>query len=275
MFTTLLDLLSYGFMQRAIIAGLLIAVAVGIMGVFALIRKGAFFGDAIAHSALAGVAFGVFFHISPVLSGAIYAVTAAVSLPLVQKKSRLSLDAVLGILLPVSMGLSVLIFSLLPGYQPELFSFLFGNILSVTATELFFLFMLTFLICLMFIWLLEKMLIVSIDSNYAQIIGINIKLVDLAYHFLLALSIIAGVKLVGVVLVNALLVIPASISSQFAKSLKSLLILAPLLAVAITSLGILVSAILDTPSGATIAVVGGLLFALSTLGRNIFGKMAS
>ncbi len=274
MWAMLIELLSYGFMQRAIIAGLLIAVATGLMGVFALIRKGAFFGDAIAHSALAGVAFGVFLQTAPFLSGAVYAIIAAISLPLIQKKSRLSLDAVLGILLPVSMGLSVLIFSLLPGYQPELFSFLFGSILSVTTEELAWLFTLTFLLSIILLWLLEKMLMVSIDHNYAKIIGIDVKLIDVAYHFLLALSIIAGVKLVGVILVNALLVIPASIASQFAKSLKSLLILTPLLAVIITLLGILVSALLDTPSGATIAVVGGIIFILSIFYRSFLRRIS-
>lgn len=238
-----------------------------------MMRKGAFFGDAIAHSSLAGVAFGIMLKVSPVLSAAVYAMLAATALPVLQRRSRLSLDSILGILLPVSMGLSVIIFSLLPGYQPELLSFLFGNILSVTFQDLLVLAVVVLAIVLLLAKYLQQLLLTSTDPEYAQIVGVNVKLMDTLYHLLLALSIVAGVKLVGVILVNALLVIPASIASQFSRSLKDLFILTPFVALFITFTGILVSAILDTPSGATIALMGGLSFLVSLLYRSLKPKM--
>lgn len=270
MLATTIELLSYGFMQRAVLAGLLIALAAGIMGVFAIIRKGAFFGDAIAHSSLAGVAFGVLLNFSPLIGGAIYAIIAAITLPLLQKRSHLALDTILGILLPVSMGLSVIIFSLLPGYQPELLSFLFGNILSVNTNDLLLLLVVVAAILVLLYVFLDQLLLTSIDEIYAKVTGVNVGLINIIYHLLLALSIIAGVKLVGVILVNALLVIPASIALQFSRSLKSQLILTPVVSVAVVLLGILASAAFNSPSGATIALVGGVAFGLSLILRNAF-----
>lgn len=275
MFNTFIEILSYGFMQRAILAGVLIALMTGIMGVFAQLRKGAFLGDAVAHSSLAGVSLGLLLGLSPTIIGAVYAIAVSLLLPYIQKKSRLSLDTVLGILLPVSMGLSVLIFTLLPGYQPELMGFLFGNILSITTFELGFLLITTIGVCLALIALLDEFLLSSTDVEYARIIKVNVRLVELLYYFFLSLSIVAGVKLVGVILANALLVIPSSIASQFARSLKSLLLLSPIISIAVTLLGIAISALLNTPSGATIAVLSGMIFVVALIYKNIARTTAS
>ncbi len=261
----LINLLSYPFMQRALIAGLLIAILGGLMGVFALLRKGAFFGDAIAHSSLAGVAVGLFFGVTPLYVAGFYAVSLALLIPYLQKSSKLSLDSLLGILLPFSMGLSVLLFSFLPGYQPELMTFLFGNILSVTWENVNLLLGFVILAALILYFVKDKILAVTIDPLYAKITGVKTRRYEALYHVMLALTILAGVKLVGVILMNALLVIPASAVSMHARSLKTLVLATPAAAALVTISGIIASALLDTPSGATIAVLSGLLFAVSLI----------
>lgn len=258
--TELVQLLSYPFMTRALAAGLVVSVLAGLVGVFAVLRKGAFFGDAIAHSSLAGIAFGLLIGLPPFWPAALYTLFLAIALPSLKKNSRLPLDTLLGILLPLSMGTSVLIFSMLPGYQPDLISFLFGNILAVTTGDLIWLGALTVLALLLLLYLGPKLMAVTIDQDYSQITGMRVNRYEILYHALTALTILAGIQLVGVVLMNALLVIPASNVSLFAKSIKSMLIYTPVVAALTALAGIIVSAILDTPSGATIAVLSGLFF---------------
>jgi zinc transport system permease protein len=262
---TITDLLSLVFIQRALMAGILLAVLAGIVGVMTLIRKTAFYGDAVAHSSLAGVAIGLGLGVYPLFTALIYAIIIALALPSLRKRLSLSLDNVLGIILPFSMGLGILIFSLLPGYQPEMIGFLFGSILTIRLQEIYLLLGITVVAAVIFYKLLSKMLITSLDEDYATLLEIDVKLIQRIYEVLLTVIIVAGVKLLGVVLINALLIIPASAARSISSSLKSWIILSPILSV-ITVLGGMISAVLlNIPPGATIAVFAGLIFGLTQI----------
>ena len=273
MFTELTSLLGFAFFQRALAAGFLLAILAGIVGVFSTIRKSTFFGDAIAHSALAGVALGLFFNVNPLFSAAVYAVTISVALPWFKKQTGFSFDSLLGILLPVSMGLGVIIFALLPGYQPNLLSFLFGNLLAVTSTDLSFLLGLFLVVMIALPFFGRKLLFVSLDEDQAKLLGIPVAFYELVYHFLIALTVVSGVRLVGVVLINAFLVIPAMIVSLQARSLQQLFIFTPIVALLSVLGGLFFSVLFDLPSGATIAVFSGFLFLCSLSVKKIRGVM--
>jgi zinc transport system permease protein len=261
--STLPDLLSLVFIQRALIAGLLLAILAGVVGVLTLIRKTAFYGDAIAHSSLAGVAIGLGLGTYPLLTAFIYAIGVALLLPTLRKRLSLSLDNILGIILPFSMGLGVLIFSLLPGYQPEMMSFLFGSILTIRLHEIYLLVGIFLSVVLIFSKLLQKILITSLDEEYATLLEINVKWMQRIYEVVLAIIIVSGVKLLGVVLINALLIIPASAAKNLSSSLKMWLILSPIISVITVMGGIIISVLVNTPPGATIAVFAGFIFVMS------------
>ena len=260
---TVLELLSLVFIQRALIAGLLLAVLAGVVGVLTLIRKTAFYGDAIAHSSLAGVAIGLGLGIYPLLTAFIYAIVVALLLPSFRKHLSLSLDNILGIILPFSMGLGVLIFSLLPGYQPEMMSFLFGSILTIRLHEIYLLVGIFIFVIIIFSRLLQKILVTSLDEDYATLLEINVKWMQRIYEVILAIIIVAGVKLLGVVLINALLIIPASAAKNLSSSLKMWVILSPIISVITVFGGIIISVLVNTPPGATIAVFAGFIFVCS------------
>jgi len=268
------ELLAYTFFQRALIAGLLLAILAGIVGVFTLIRKASFFGDAVAHSALAGVAIGLFFAIDPLISAAIYAVLISLFLPWFRKQTGFSFDSLLALLLPVSMGIGVIAFSLLPGYQPNLLSFLFGNLLAVTSSDLIFLGVLFISVSILLPFIAKKLLLVSLDEDQARLLGINIPLHEMIYHFILALTVVSGVRLVGVVLINAFLVIPPLVVSLHAKSIKQLFIYSPIIALVSVVGGIGLSIGLDLPTGAVIAVFAGFLFLLSVVLKKVKEQIA-
>lgn len=260
-----LSILSLPFMQRALVAGVLLALIFGIFGVITLMKKAAFFGETISHAALAGVALGLALGIYPLGAALIYAGLLALILPTLKQRFNLSLDNTLAILLPFSMGLGILIFSLLPGYQPEMMSFLFGSILTIRQVDLWLigsLFVVSTVVVALF---LPKILASVIDPDYARLIGLRVGWWTRVFEVLLAIAIVAGVKLLGVILVNALLIIPASAAKNSAPSLKWWLILSPIMSL-ITILGGLWAAVaINTPPGATIAVFAGILFSVSGL----------
>lgn len=262
MLTNFFDLFSLIFVQRALLAGLLLAILAGIMGVITLIRKTAFYGDAIAHASLAGVSFGLLLGFYPLVTAILYAALVAFFLPSLKKKLKLSLDNILGIILPFSMGLGVLIFSLLPGYQPEMMSFLFGSILTIQAREIYLLLGIFVGVALLMFQFLSPLLATALDEEYAQLLGIKTNWLQKMYELLLTLIVVAGVKLLGVILVNALLIIPASTAKNISRSLKEWLILSPVFSVIMVVGGIIFSLIIDTPPGATIAVFAGVVFVL-------------
>lgn len=263
------ELLSFTFFQRAVVAGLLLAFLAGVVGVFTFIRKASFFGDAVAHSALAGVAIGLFFSIDPLISATVYAVLISFFLPWFRRQTGFSFDALLALLLPVSMGLGVIIFSLLPGYQPNLLSFLFGNLLAITQSDLLFLVVLFAVVAMILPFIARRLLLVSLEEDQAKLLGIRIPLYELLYHFLLALTVVSGVRLVGVVLINAFLVIPPLVVSLHAKSLKQLFVFSPLISLFAVVGGMLISVGYNLPTGAVIAVFAGLLFLVSVVYKKV------
>lgn len=253
------------FMQRALIGGLLVALLTSWMGILVVLKRSSFFGDAIAHASLTGVALGLLLGLNPIVVAVIYAVFVSFLLPILQRRSNLPLDSLLGFILPFSMAIGVILLSILPGYQPELISFLFGSVLSISWTDIFAIGAFSIAALLTMAFLKKALIFTAFDEEYAKVSGINTARINSIYHILLAITIVAGVKLVGIVLVNALLVIPASIARIFANSLNQMLIFTPIIAIVTTITGVLLSYFLNIPTGPTIAAVSGILF-LTSLG---------
>lgn len=256
-------------MQRAVIGGVIIAALLAYYGIFAMLRRSSFFGDAIAHSSLTGVALGVLFGIPTLVAAIIYAVAVSFFIPILRKKSNLPTDSLLGIILPFSMAIGVILLSVIPGYQPELISFLFGNILGISWNNIYLMASVTGILIICVIFFQKKLLTISFDADYAKILGIKVNLIDTLYHVSLAISIVLGIQLVGIVLVNALLIIPAATARIFARSLKSMFITAPVISVLSAIIGLAASYYLNFPSGPMIAVTSGLIFLLALFWKNL------
>jgi ABC-type Mn2+/Zn2+ transport system permease subunit len=259
------EVFAYPFMQRALIAGLLVGGLTSLLGVLVVLRRSAFFGDAIAHASLAGVALGVVLGWPPLLPAAGVGVGLAMSLHVAERRTRLALDTVLGFILPFFMALGVILLSLKPGYQPELVSFLFGSILMVSHQSLIVITLIAVVVLGCFLRFRHHVVFAAFDEEAAQLAGVPVMLMLGGYHVLLALVIIASIRTVGVVLVNALLIIPAATAKLLARSLTHMFILTPLLGMASVISGLVVSFYLDLPSGPAIVVLAGLVFLVVTL----------
>lgn len=269
----ILEIFQFAFMQRALVGGVLISLLTGLVGVYMVLQKASFYSDAVAHASLTGVAIGILLGIDPVISASVYAVMIALLLPWLRRHSRLPIDSILGFVLPFSMALGVILMSYAPGFRPELVSFLFGNVLSIGNGELALIAILTVLLLTILTINQNKFLMVAFDKVQAKVRGLNVNVIDTWFNVMMAVTIVVGVRLVGIVLINALLVIPASIVRLHARSLSQMFLLTPILSSLLTVLGIVVSVYTDWPTGPTIAFCGGLVFlgsmALSSLRRNL------
>ncbi|MDO8471843.1 MAG: metal ABC transporter permease [bacterium] len=262
--TSLSLLLTLPFFQRAVLGGVIIAAVAAYVGVQVVIRRSSFLGDALAHTVLTGVALGLWWQINPFLTMLALALIIGVILANNQfSNSKLPLDNLLGALLPTAMALGIVIIALIPGYQSQLLSYLFGNILTIGSLELSYLLVLGLAVSVITYWYRRQLILVAIDKDMAQTSGVAVKKIELIFHLVLALTVVGAVQLVGVVLVNALLIVPATITRTFARSLKTMLVLAPVIAVIVTISGIALSAIKNLPTGPVVALVAGGVLVLA------------
>ena len=272
MLTELLTFLAHPFIQRALIGGVLVGLLTSWIGIFAVLKRSSMVGDTVAHASLAGVALGLLFQWNPVISAAIFAIFIALILPKIQKASRLPVDSILGFILPSAMALGVILLSIIPGYQPELISFLFGSILAISWSDIIVISIVTFVVMFMMLSLHEKMVFVSFDEMYARTAGIKVELMNALFSVALALTIVIGIQLVGIVLLNALLVIPASTVRLYSRSLKHMFVFTPVVSTLVIISGVVASFFINIPTGPTIAVISGGTFVLAIIVKQLLKR---
>ncbi len=261
----MLEILTLPFMERALGAGVLLAFLLALLGVFVVLRNMAFFSDGIAHASLAGVAVGIIFSVNPLLTAIIVSAVFAAIIYYLQNKYKFSGDTAIGILFTSGMALGVLLISTQPGYQPELMSFLFGNILAITNTELIIIGVFSLLIAALVFVYLKTLILVSLDEETAKISGVKVGVFQLLANIILAVAVVLGIKVFGIILVSALLIIPVATAKLFSKSFKKLVIISVVLSEIIVISGIFASYNFDLPTGPTIVLTGTALFVIAAL----------
>lgn len=259
------QLIYYPFWQRALLAAGCLGLIYGLWGTVVVARRMAFFADAISHGALTGIAIGVLLNIAPVWLALVVGIGIAVLSMYIKNRTRLNFDTVLGLFLPVAMALAVILLSFKRGYVPDLMSFLFGNILAVSWSDLWLQLLVGFLSLVWFFASYKKWLLMSFDRGLAVAAGVKVDWEEYALAVLLSLVVVVGIKAVGVILVGALLVIPAVAARNMAGNFKQMVVYSGLIGILSGWLGLLAAAWLDLPSGAAIVVVAMLIFVLSLI----------
>ncbi len=259
----MLEVLQYEFMRNALIAGLLAAIACGIVGVYVVIKRVVFISGGIAHASFGGIGLGYFLGINPILGAMFFTIASALGMGLVAKRMRFPEDTAIGILWAMGMALGIIFISLTPGYAPDLFSYLFGNILAVPAFDLILMLILDVIIITLVILFYKEFLILSFDEEFSTIAGVPTERLYLLLLCLIALTVVVLIRVVGIILVIALLTIPAALARQFTHNLKKMLLLSILAGAVFTFSGLWLSYLLDLASGATIILVGGIVLSIS------------
>lgn len=267
------EVLQYPFMQRALLGGLVLGLLMAYMGVFVVLRRVAFFGEGIAHASLTGIAIGILASYNPLLTAIGVAIIFAAAVFYLERKTTIHPDALIGILFPSLMSLGVVLLSLQKGYQPDLISFLFGNILTIKSSELVTMVVFSVLAVIFLTSLYRQIIFSAFDKEGAEIAGINTDLIDFIFYILLAITVVLGVKMLGIILVSALLVIPTSIGKLLARSFKNLTLISVAVAEVVIVGGIALSYLLDIPTGATIILFGATLFFAILFGKRLIGRV--
>jgi len=254
-------LFAYGFLQRALLAGVLIAVACAVLGVFLILRKDAMIGHGLSHIAFAGVALGLFLHVLPLAAALVVAVAAAIGIVKLKGRAGLHGDTAIGIFSSLGLAVGILLASLSRNFNVELMSYLFGDVLAIEPLEVWLSIGLAAAV-LFTVWLnYEKLLFMTFDRESARAAGIKVGRLDTLLMALTAVTIVLGMKVAGILLVAALIVLPAAAGLQVAASFRTAVRAAAAVAVAAVAGGLGLSLALDIPASGAIVILCFLAFA--------------
>jgi zinc transport system permease protein len=252
------EILSFAFVQRAILAGALIAAVCSILGVFLVLRRMSLIGDGLAHITFGSVAVVLFIGISP-----LYITLAALPLVMISSVAILKLthskkiqgDAAIGIVSSIGIAVGIVLASLSGGYNVDLFSYLFGNILTVNQTELFLSFIIFIIVISCVIFFYHDLFAVTFDEELAQSIGVKTKRINFLLFILTAVASVLAMKVTGIMLVSAMLILPPLTSLQLSISFRMTIIVSVIFATLSVICGIIFSFLLNLPAGGTIVII--------------------
>lgn len=252
--------LQYGFIQKAFVAGAFVGVTCALLGTFLVLRKMSLIGDGLSHVSFGAVALGLFFGAMPILVAIPVVVASSYFILLISKKTKLYGDAAIGIVSAMGIAIGVLLASLSSGFNVDLFSFLFGNILAISSMETALSVGLSFAVLCALTLFYWDLFSATFDEEYAKTTGVRTDLMDSILSVLTAFTVVLSIKVVGVMLVSALLILPAVSALQVSKSFIGTLFFSGVFALLSVLLGILISFFLDLPAGATIVLLLGVCF---------------
>ena len=257
------EALQYDFMRNALLAGLLVSISCGIIGSLVVVNRIVFMSGGIAHAAFGGVGLGFFCGFSPFLGAAIFASGVSLIMGVVSLKNKHRADTIIGVLWAIGMALGIILIDLTPGYHVDLMSYLFGSILAVPAADLWLMLPLDGFILLVVFLFYKEFVALSYDEQFAFVVGVPVKTLYLLLLGMTALSIVMIIRVVGLILVIALLTIPPFIAEKYSRSLGQMMVFSSILSICFTLSGLWLSYAFDLTSGATIILVAGVGFFIS------------
>jgi zinc transport system permease protein len=252
----IVEALGYDFFQNALIAGMLVSIASGIIGSLIVVNRMVFLAGGIAHTSYGGIGLAIYFGIPVFFGATLFSLAAAMLMAYITINNREKLDIYIGLVWSVGMAIGILFIDMTPGYNVDLMSYLFGSILAVSQEDIYYMSALLAIIVLCVIFFYKDLLAVSYDSEYAALRGVNVKFFYTFILMLSALSIVMAIKLVGLILVIALLTIPIYLAIKLSSSLAMMMFLSSLFSILFTFVGLFFSYKFDLTAGATIIMVG-------------------
>ena len=265
--TGLFSALQYDFMQNALLGSLLVAIMCAITGTFIVIKRLVFLSGGISHGAFAGLGAAYFLGINPMLGATLFAVLSAVAITRVILRQSAPADATIGIFWATGMAAGVLFIYITPGYAPDLMPYLFGDILTISKEQLFWMTVFSLLSVLFTVLLFRQLVAVSFDEDFARLRGLPVGAIMMMLMIMNSVAIVMMIQSVGIILVMALLTIPPLVGLALAAEIRTVMLYAFLSAVVITVGGLALSFLLDLPSGPAIVLLGVVLLAVVKFSR--------
>jgi zinc transport system permease protein len=257
-----LEILSYGFIQKGLITGVAIAIICSLMGIFLVLRRYSLFGDALSHMAFGGISVGMLVGVYPLWTAFAVSVLGARGITKLRKSTKISGDAAIAVLLVSGFGIGVLLISATDGFKVDLFSFLFGSILLISLEDTIFILVISAGIVATLAVLRKQLLHLTFDEEQAKVSGLNVERLNYVFVVLASVTVITSMRLVGILLISALIVLPNITSMMFGKGFKKTVALSLSFSVFSVVSGIIMSYYLDlAPSGTIVMVSVAILVA--------------
>jgi len=266
-----IEFLNYGFVQRAVIAGLFISVLCSILGMFLVLRRLSLIGDGLAHVTFGGVALGLLFKVYPLYASIPVVLLGGYGILKLMERARLYGDAAIGIISAAGIAVGVLIASIAGGFNVDLFSYLFGNILAVSREEVILSAVMSLTVLAIIGLFYHELISVTFDEDLAKVSGIKTKAVNTLLVMLTAVTVVLAMRLVGVMLVSALLILPAVSAFQAARSFKSAILLSSFFGILSVLAGIFISFSWNLSAGASIVLLNIAILAAVFLYKKLRG----
>jgi zinc transport system permease protein len=257
------EIFSMPFMQRALIAGVLVGFLCGYYGVFLVQRKMSFLGSGLGHSAFGGVALGLLLGVNPLAAAIPFTLAVAILIILIREKTRLESDTAIGILFAVSVALGIVFINLKQNYSVDAFSYLFGSIIAVDTADVWAAAGLSLITLGTLPRMWGRWAFATFDSELARADGINTKTDDYALSLLIAITVVVSIKIVGIILIAAFLVIPAAAARMLANRFSLMALWSVIIGIFGSAIGLWMSYVVDIPAGATIILVMTIVFIIS------------
>ena len=251
----MIEALSFEFIQHALIAGILVSFAAGIIGSLIVVNRMVFLAGGMAHASYGGIGMAVYFGFPVFLGASIFAVGAAILIASLTMHTRHRMDTFIGLIWAVGMAIGVIFIDLTPGYNVDMMSYLFGSILAVSTEDIYFMGILLAIILFVITFWYRDILAVSYDSEYAKLRGVNVRFFYTLILILSALTVVIAIKVVGLILVIAMLTIPVYIAEKLSHSLFSMMFLSGFIATLFTLVGLWFSYTYNLTSGASIILI--------------------
>lgn len=261
------EIFQYEFMRHAVMAAVLVGGVCSIIGVYVVLKGLSFIGDGVAHASFGGVVLGFLLGINPLITSLLSAFIMVGLVSFFSGSGKMKADSAIGVFFSFMMALAILFIGLMKSYNAELYSYMFGSIISVTSNDLIVMLTLGVIVLGAVALFFKELLFVTFDPEMALASGIRAGLFNFMILALLGLTIVISIKSVGMILVLALIVIPASCAHQLTRNIKMMFLLSPLFGISSSIGGLCLSYYFDLPSGATIVIILTFMFFLTALKR--------
>lgn len=264
------NILAYPFMIRGLIVALIFGLLCGILGIFVVMKRLSYIGDTLSHTTFVGIALGTLLSTNVTIMNIVLVCLIAVGITYLINNSELPSDTIIGLFFATSAGLGILILGMLKGFRADLFGYLFGDILAITATDIITMTILFVVIIVLLVAFHKQFLQIIMNKDTAIVSGINVAFYEYLFIIMLAITISISIKLVGIILIVAMLLIPAAAARNISSSLAHLAIYSVIISVISCVGGLIISFYLNTASGASIILVSVLIFWMTYMWSRVF-----
>ncbi|OFX25995.1 MAG: hypothetical protein A2041_08470 [Bacteroidetes bacterium GWA2_31_9b] len=268
----MLEILQYSFITNSLLAAFFASITCGIVGTYIVTRRMVFLSGGITHASFGGIGMGYFFGLNPIFSAAVFAILSALGVEFLSKRTEIREDSVIGILWSFGMAIGIIFIFITPGYVPNLMTYLFGSILTVSGLDVWLMLALSVILILFFTFFYRLILFVAYDQNYARTHKIAVDLLNYILISLVALTIVLNIKVVGIILVISLLTIPQSIANLFSKNFRNIILLSIVISLVGVLTGLIFSYKINIPSGAAIIFSLVIFFGLAKATQMILSR---